>query len=351
MHDPSKTYQELIEENSVLKQKIRELKQSEVKHKQAEEKLRNGEELYRKITKCSPDLIWTMDFAGQFTYVNEAVERTHGWTVDEWLKLNTRDVVSPQQFAKNAALIEKEFMKATDPQYDRNTIFSYESEEVRKDGSIFWAEINATSLWSEDGMPTGIIGITRDITERKRAAEAIKKSELKYRNIFENAIEGVYQATIEGRFITANAALARMAGYDSPEELIESVKDIGTQLYVHPEDRKKFMEIMKAKGFVEGFECEFYKKDGSKLWAVINARTVKDEQGKILYFEGLIEDINIRKYAEKQLQQTLESLRKVVGTTGFGVRCRIQRFLYSRSSVPVCGPGLCHRHGNGISSR
>jgi PAS domain S-box-containing protein/putative nucleotidyltransferase with HDIG domain len=159
------------------------------------------------------------------------------------------------------------------------------------------------------------IGIGTDISERLKAEGALKKSELKYRNIFENAIEGIYQSTIEGRFITANAALARMAGYDSPEELIEFIKDIGTQLYVHPEDRKRFIEIRDTKGFVDGFEVEFYKKDGSKFWVVINARMVKDEQGEILYIEGLIEDITTRKHAEKQLHQTLERLKKAVDTT------------------------------------
>jgi PAS domain S-box-containing protein/putative nucleotidyltransferase with HDIG domain len=160
-----------------------------------------------------------------------------------------------------------------------------------------------------------LLGIGIDITDRKKAEEALKNSEEKYRNIFEKAVEGIYQTTIEGRIITANAAIARMAGYDSPEELMESVKDIGTQLYVHPKDRKRFMEIREAKGFVDGFEVEFYKKDGSKFWVVINARTVKDEQGKILYIEGLIEDITIRKYAEEQLHQTLDSLRKSVDAT------------------------------------
>ena len=106
-----------------------------------------------------------------------------------------------------------------------------------------------------------------------------------------------------------------MTGYDSPEELIKSIKDIGTQLYVHPEDRKRFLEIRDTKGFVDDFEVEFYKKDGSTFWGVINARTVKDEQGKIIYTEGLVEDITIRKHAEEQLHQTLERLKKAVGTT------------------------------------
>jgi PAS domain S-box-containing protein len=154
-----------------------------------------------------------------------------------------------------------------------------------------------------------------DITERKKSEEALRNSEEKYRNIFENSIEGIYQSTIDGRIITANAAFARMAGYESPEALIESIKDIGTQLYVHSEDRKRFMEIREAKGFIEGFEVEFYKKDGSRFWVVINARMVKDEQGKILYIEGLIEDITNRKITEKQLHLTLDSLRKAVGTT------------------------------------
>ncbi|MGA3281533.1 MAG: PAS domain S-box protein [Smithella sp.] len=160
-----------------------------------------------------------------------------------------------------------------------------------------------------------LLGIGIDITKRKKAEEALKNSELKYRNIFENAIEGIYQSTREGKFITANAALARMAGYESPEELIESIKDIGTQLYVHPKDRKRFLEIRDAEGFVEGFEVEFYKKDRSKFWVVINARAVKDEQGEIIYIEGLIEDITIRKHAEEQLHQTLDRLKKAVRTT------------------------------------
>jgi PAS domain S-box-containing protein len=178
-----------------------------------------------------------------------------------------------------------------------------------------WLHFTASTIRDSHGNLEGAVETLENITERKKAEEALKNSEAKYRDIFENAIEGIYQATTEGRFITANAALARMAGYSSPEELIESVKDIENQLYVYPDDRKKFLEIMAAKGFVSGFEVEFYKKDGSRFWVVINARTVKDEQGKIIYLEGLIENIAIRKHAEEQLHKTLENLRKSFGAT------------------------------------
>ncbi|HEX7534413.1 MAG TPA: PAS domain S-box protein, partial [Syntrophales bacterium] len=193
--------------------------------------------------------------------------------------------------------------------------FDIQFRIVQPSGEIRWMHALGTTIMDSNGVISKLFGTAQDITERKKAEEAIKNSELKYRNIFENAVEGIYQSTIEGRFITANAACAQMSGYDSPEELMESIKDIGTQLYVHPEDRNRLMEIREAKGFVEDFEVEFYKKDGSKFWVVVNARTVKDEQGKILHIEGLIEDITIRKHAEEKLQQTLDSLKKAVNAT------------------------------------
>jgi PAS domain S-box-containing protein len=143
--------------------------------KQAAQALQESEERYRQITKCVPDLIWTMDLSGRFTYVNSAVERIKGWTVEEFLKLSFRDVVTPQEAAKDQAVIEEELMKATLPHYDRNTIRTFESEQLRKDGSIFLADVSAAFLWSDDGKPVGIIGTTRDISERKRVEEEREK--------------------------------------------------------------------------------------------------------------------------------------------------------------------------------
>lgn len=149
--------------------------------------LQQSEERYRKITRCVPDLIWTMDLSGRFTYVNSAIERTHGWKVDENLNLTYRDLVTPQMAVKVAAMIQQALALAASPQYDRNMISTYESEELRQDGSTFWAEVSATFLWSDDGKPAGIIGITRDISERKRAEAEI----MRLKNYLANIIDSM----------------------------------------------------------------------------------------------------------------------------------------------------------------
>jgi two-component system cell cycle sensor histidine kinase/response regulator CckA len=137
---------------------------------------------------------------------------------------------------------------------------------------------------------------------RKKAEESLKASEEKYRSIFENSVEGIFQSTPEGRFLSVNPALARMAGYESPREMMESITDLGAQLYVHPEDRDRFQKIMEEKGTVENLEHEQRCKDGSIIWVSNSAHAVRDHKGRILYYEGINEDITKRKSAEEALR-------------------------------------------------
>jgi len=134
-----------------------------------EETLRETSQQLLKIANCVPDTIWTIDLSGRFTYVSSNVERTHGWTVEEALQRNFRDLVTPEQVIKNELRLAEELNRAASPQYDRSSVATFESEELRKDGTVFCAEINASLLWSDDGRPNGLIGITRDISDRKRA--------------------------------------------------------------------------------------------------------------------------------------------------------------------------------------
>jgi PAS domain S-box-containing protein len=143
---------------------------------------------------------------------------------------------------------------------------------------------------------------------RYRKTKELLQAEEKYRNIVNDAILGIYQTTPEGRFLSANPALARMYGYDTPEELINSVVDLATQSYVNPEDREIFKRIVLREGVVEKFETRLHKKGGEIIWVSINAHTVKDTQGNISSYEGTIEDITERKRMEEEIWRHNEEL-------------------------------------------
>jgi len=143
----------------------------------------------------------------------------------------------------------------------------------------------------------------------------LSESEGRYRSLFENAVEGISHSTPDGRFIRANPALARIFGYDSPEDLISSITDLATQTYVHSEDRKELRRILEEEGQAIGFETRLYRKDGSVIWVSINSRSVHASTGELLYYESLVTDITKRKQAEQALQESLERYRLLMEAT------------------------------------
>jgi PAS domain S-box-containing protein len=139
--------------------------------------------------------------------------------------------------------------------------------------------------------------------------EALRRAEQKYRSIFENATEGIFQTTPEGMYLSANPALARMYGYSSPAELLADLTDISCQLYVEPDRRRKFTLAMRNDGRIRDFESQIYRRDGSIIWIAENARAVHDEvTGELLYYEGMVQDITRRKAAEEARKQAEENL-------------------------------------------
>ena len=174
-------------------------------------------------------------------------------------------------------------------------------------------------LRNADGMITGTIGVAREPAESKRPAstpggrtqEALREAEEKYRSIIENAVEGIFQTTPEGGYLSVNPALARMYGYDSPEELMASVSDIGRQVYVDPGRRAEFKRLMEEHGVVRDFQYQVYRRDAKKIWLSESARAVRDAHGTILYYEGSVEDITERKRAETERQVMFEIIRGV----------------------------------------
>jgi len=176
-------------------------------------------------------------------------------------------------------------------------IFRLQAKSQKPKLGEIWFAANASPMPGNR-----VIWVARDITERKLAEEAMRQAEEKYRSIFENAICGIFQTTVDGRYLSVNSSLARMYGYSSPEEMMEYLTDIQKQLYVDPNRRNELVAILERDGAVSNFEYQVYRKDGSIIWSCGNTRAVRDTKGNILHYEGTVEDITMRKQAEEALR-------------------------------------------------
>lgn len=148
---------------------------------------------------------------------------------------------------------------------------------------------------------------------------AIKESEEKFRSIFQNAVEGIFQTTRKGQFLSVNPAFVKMAGYDSPEELMTHIQDLDSQFYADRNTSAEYQEILKKDGQVSGFEAKLIRKDGTNWWASINARIFKDRDENVIGVEGFVRDITKRKQAEEALHISLEKYRILFESFPLGV--------------------------------
>ena len=146
----------------------------------------------------------------------------------------------------------------------------------------------------------------------KEQIGTIREAEARYRNIFENALEGIYQASIEGRFLHANPTMAKILGYHSLAEFEASMLDIPHQLYLHSEDREKALALLLEQGAVSGYETQFHRRDGQIIWVSINARLVRDQANLPLFIEGFLTDISEHKSAEEEIHKLNQELEQRV---------------------------------------
>lgn len=273
--------------------------------KKAEEELQKEKELFFTVLENNPNGIALIDTQGKYFFVNSEFTRITGYTLNDiptgrdWFKKAYPD----QRYRKkviDAWKNDKDHVGATiDRQF---TVLCH-------DGTTKEIEFRTTFL------KEFAILVLKDITFKIEAENALKEAGEKYRSIFEHAVEGIFQSTLEGGYLSVNPSFAKMLGYDSPQEVIESIKDIRTQVYAFPEDRDTLIKHLQGHGFIENFETRFWRKDGSVIWVSSNTRAVKDSSGKILYLEGTNENITERKMAEEALQKSMDNLRKLlVGT-------------------------------------
>ncbi len=227
------------------------------------------------------DALFIHDLAGHFLQVNQISCERLGYTRAELLQMCVQEIDAPE----NAAYYDEAVRII-----EREGSLLLESCHRRKDGICIPVEINARRIQYADR--PAILSVARDIGERKRTEEALRQAEEKYRRIFENSIEGIFQSTPDGRFLSVNPAMASLYGYSSPDEMISSVgNEIARRIHVDPQRRDDFKRILEEQGVVRDFEAENYRKDGTLIWTRTNARAVRDSQGVLLYYEGFVEDI------------------------------------------------------------
>ncbi len=311
------------------------------RQKEVEEALRSTEKRLRDLAELSPQIIWESDVHGTVTFANEEAERLLGYRREEIIgRLNLITFFPPEEVERVRASLGRIALG--------EGVRGNEYTMRHRNGATF-PVIAYTTVIVEEGRVTGFRGIVVDITQIKEAEEKLRESEAQYRDIFNRAIEGIFRSTPEGRYVRANPALAKMLGYDSPEDLITSVTDIGTQLYVDPGERQVLREQIMREGEVRGAEVRLKRKDGTVIWTVMNSRAVKDEEGRLLYLQGTVEDITQRKQAEDALRESELRFRTLIESSPLPV-------LMARQGIITYGnPAFCElarvASGGGLRGR
>lgn len=280
--------------------------QDVTERERAESAQHEAEEKYRDILDNVEEGVFQSSPEGKFITVNRAMARMLGFESPKELIAERTDI-EQQHYVDPEG--RKEFKRRLEK---LGMVRGFELEAYRKDGSKIWMSENVRSVRDKDGRTLYYEGTSQDITERRFAEEALREAERRYRDIFENAREGIFQSTPDGRYIAANPALARMHGFDSPEELIRERNDISRQIYVDPARREEFKRLLHDHGVVRGFVHEVFRKDGSKICISVNARVVRDELGGISYYEGTAQDITERTRAEAAQRESEERYRDLV---------------------------------------
>jgi len=286
-----------LKEIESLRQRVRELERFGDGRENAAEALRK-EEFFFDLFSATEEVAFLMDREGIILVANENAARLYGIPVERLSGKSIFDLV-PRDRVENSKRKVKAVLKT--------------QKTVRFEGKLS-GKIFENSLYPvlHDGVEVRRIAVyVRDITERKRLEAILHQTEEKYRNIYENAMEGIFQISPDGYFVSANPSLARVQGYDSPEDLIGASDSVPSR-FVNPDDHTRLMNRLFEEGSVLNYEAQMYRKDGSLHWISINVRVVKDDQGKVLYYEGTMRDITKRKRAEEALSESEERYRAAI---------------------------------------
>jgi PAS domain S-box-containing protein/putative nucleotidyltransferase with HDIG domain len=280
----------IIGDEKILLSIVRDI----TKRKKEEETLRDSEKKYRTLFESGSGAILLFT-EGRWVDCNEKALDTFGCTRDQIIGEHPIRFSPPKQ--PDGRSSDEESIKMIDLAYSKGPQF-FEWVHCRADGSLFDAEVSLKRVDLE-GKPY-IQAIVLDITERKQTQKELFESEMKYRTIFENAIECIFESTREGRALSANPAFVKLLGYESEEDVINSLTDLANQFWVKPTERDYVRNMIEKQGYVNGYECELKCKDGKTIIISLNVTASRTSDGQVR-LHGSFEDITQRKQVELDL--------------------------------------------------
>jgi PAS domain S-box-containing protein len=273
------------------------------------------------IVEQTNDAIISIDQLGLIRSWNRGAEILYGFRRDDTIGRSIHDIVrgSIIPFDDNF----ENFVYS-------DKVWRGEVKHLHREGTPIFLLLTVSPLPTNDRKRVGYVLQLRDISDRKKLEdelnhlheEAIRLANERYRNIFENSLHGIFQTTIEGRFITVNKAMAHMFGYDSPEDLIREVTDIAGQLYIDPHDRQHIRKVLASEGKLTGYEFKAIKKNRQIIWVRAHIQVLHDKAG-MSYFEGMVEDVTERRISDEKLNNQFDELKKI--------NYELDRFVYSVS--------------------
>jgi PAS domain S-box-containing protein len=281
--------------------------------KKVDKALKDSEERYRLIAENVADVIWTMDMNFRFTYISPSILQLRGYTVEEAMKESLDETILPDSLAMIMDLVNQKLMLIESGDDEGWSSVIFEAEQYCKDGTTIWSHNNARFLPGPDKKPVNILGVTRDITERKQAEEALKESEEKYRILFENATDAIFIAQDEViKFVNPKAE--EMTGYSAEELAKIPFVDI-----IHPEDRdmvlERHLKRLKSEEIPSIYSFRILNRSGEELSVDLNAVLINWEGRPATL--NFIRDIIQQKKLEVQLQQAQKM--EAIGTLAGGI--------------------------------
>ncbi|MEM9771395.1 MAG: PAS domain S-box protein [Cyanobacteria bacterium P01_D01_bin.73] len=253
--------------------------------KASEESLRRFQERLEAILRAVPGSVSRVDRNLTYLEVNRHLARSFGLPPEDFVGKH----IDFLGYGRDFGAFMKDFF-ASDRTEDTREI-----ERVTKHGSENYLIV---AQKYDSNQAAFVVGI--DVTEQREAVSALQKAEAQYRSIFENAVEGIFQATATGEFIAANPSMARIYGYDSSNRLIESFNQSSGPPYVEPNSFQDLLALLQERGQISR-ESEVFRGNGDRLWIMENATVVRDSFGKLLYYEGTVEDITEQKRAQEAM--------------------------------------------------